>query len=294
MQAFSMARQRLRERIGRSSTPQPVRLAHDLFQNRQGRLLPMLPSALVQDILTRGYDPLTIQRVYSDRPSGDLGLVGKVADRFALNLPIHEALRERLAAAAGEICAAAIVSARSGKAEFRVLSAACGLAQELIEVENRLRRQDRIALRALRVLAVDRDPDRTVLDEARRRLQAHGIDARCLQEDTRRHGPVARWASQDGGMDLISATGLSQQRRPGELADLVRFYAGLLAPGGVLLLDRWRPAEQCSVTEALGVQVPHFEPVAFRTLLGDLGLAIEREHTTGEGGCVLSVARKLG
>src|SRR5687768_3291057 len=105
MHALTLARQRLRARIQSPTTPRPVRLAHDLAENGQGQYIPILSSALVQDILTHGYGARTLERIYANRPEGELGLVGKAADRLVLDLPVHEGLRERHQAAIGEICA---------------------------------------------------------------------------------------------------------------------------------------------------------------------------------------------
>src|SRR5689334_21740010 len=129
MHALSLARQRLRAKIHQASTPRPVRLAHDLVENGQGRLLPALSSSVAQDILAGGYDALALQRVYANRTRG--GLVGRIADRVVLDLPVHQGLRERLEAAVGETYAAAVMAQRNGQEEFRVLFAPCGLGAEM-------------------------------------------------------------------------------------------------------------------------------------------------------------------
>src|SRR3954470_3695234 len=95
MHALTLARQRIRARIQSPTTPRTVRLAHGLAENGQGRFIPILSSALAQDILSRGYDARTLDRVYSTRADSALGLMGRVAARVVLDLPVHQGLRER-------------------------------------------------------------------------------------------------------------------------------------------------------------------------------------------------------
>jgi hypothetical protein len=292
MHALTLARKRLRARIQSPSSPRPVRLAHNLVENGQGRFLPVLSSPLAQEILSEGYGARTLERVYANRPSAELGLVGKVADRLVLDMPVHLGLRERLQAAAGEICAAAVPAIRAGAAEFRILSAPCGLSSEVLAAAERLRDERPETFRRLRCWGVDADRDGTLLPEARRRARSLGLHARFIREDLRRHREVAAVVRESGPFHLINCVGLAQDRSPEELAELVSFYAGLLAPGGTLLIDRWEKGEKTALTAGFINSMGHHSVSHFLTLLRGAGLTVEREHATGEGGCVLMVARK--
>ena len=126
-----LARQRLQARFQSPSTPAPVRLAHGLVVTGKSQALPLLTSALAQEILVRGYDSRTISRILENRPAGELGPVGRIMDGIVQGLPVHSAIRERRDAAVGEIAAAAVMALRGGQAEFRVLSAPCGLGFEI-------------------------------------------------------------------------------------------------------------------------------------------------------------------
>lgn len=293
MHALTLARQRLRARIQHPRTPQPVRLAHGLVENGQSRFLPILSSSLAQDILIRGYDARTLERIYSNRPSGDLGLVGQLTDRVVLDLPTHQALRERLEATVGEMCAAVILGVRAGEPEFRVLVAGCGLGAEIAGLAERLQKQNPEAFSRVRCWGVDVDPDGHVLPEAARRARAAGLPTKFIREDLRRRREVSGVAAQEGPFHLISCLSFSATHSLDETAELVRFYARILAPGGTLLVDRWEGADKSRVAGGLGIQMRAHGVNAFHTMLREAGLTVDREHHVAEGGCVLVVARKL-
>jgi hypothetical protein len=294
MHALTLARQRLRARMESPSTPRTMRLAHGLLENGRVGCLPILSSALAQDILTHGYDARTLDRVYSNHPTGDLGLVGKMTDRVVLDLPVHQALRERLEAAVGEICAAAVVAGRAGEPVFRLLSAPCGLASEIVGVADRLRTRHPELFSRLQCWGVDPDLDGNLLPEAGRRTRAAGLDARFIREDLRRRREVAAMVREEGPFHLVSCLGICQAFSPQDVASLVQYYAGIIAPGGTLLIDRWQPAEKSRVAKGLGAEVPCQPGREFETMLRGAGLVLDREHATGEGGCVLTIARKIG
>lgn len=291
MHALEIARRRLRRRLRRSGG-EAWRLAHRLVEEGRPFLLPILPSALARDILTRGYDPFTLERIYAGRPSGALGPLGKVADRLVLDLPVHRALRERQEAAVGEICAAAVPALRAELPEFRILSAPCGLAWELVGVAERFRRRHPDLLPRLRAWGVDPDPRGILLPEAARRTRAAGLRADFLREDLRRQRELVQLVDREGPFHLIHLAGLWQTDSPAGIGRLIARCAGYLEPGGTLLLDRWEPAEPSRVAAGLGIEMPCQPETLLRSCLAEAGLTIEREHPTGEGGCVLIVARK--
>ena len=292
MQALALARQRIRARLQSPSTPRPVRLAHGLVEEGNGRMVPILSSTLAQEILSRGYDAWTLDRIYSNRPSSEMGLVGRFADRAVLDLPVHLGLRERLEATVGEICSAAVMTLRAGTSEFRMLSAPCGLAFEMVGVAARLRLQHPELFGRLRCWGVDPDREGTLLPEAARRTRATGLAARFIREDLRRHREVAAVAQGEGPFQLVSCLGVSQEYGLEETAALLQFYSGLLAPGGTLLVDCWEPCQQPKAVAGLHFGMRCQGAREFRRLVGAAGLHVEREHPSGEGGCILMVTRK--
>jgi hypothetical protein len=219
-------------------------------------------------------------------------MMGKVADRVVLDIPVHEALRERLEAAVGEICAAAVLHIRAGEPEFRMLSAQCGLGAEIIGVAERLRACRPETFSRLRCWGVDPDPEGDLLPEAARRARSAGLKARFIREDLRRHREVAAVARQEGPFHLVSCIGAGQGRAREEVGELVRFYAQNLAPGGALLIDRWDAADKSRIAAGLDARMTCHSAREFREMLAEAGLRVEREHPSGEGGCTLIVARK--
>ena len=290
MHALTLARQRLRARIQHPSTPEPVRLAHGLVENGQSRYLPILSSPLAQEILARGYEARILEKICANRAS-DVGIVGRMADRVILDLPLHSAFRERYEATVGEVCASVVLAVRAGAPEYRMLFAPCGLGCELLGAADRLRRTRPEAFARIRCWGVDPDADGHLLPEARRRTAAAGVPAEFLREDLRRFRSVDGVVELQGPFHLVNCVGASQTRTVEEMGALVEKYSRALTPGGTLLIDRWQPA-RTEVTADLGLKMQCHNARDFQLMLAAHGLTIEREHTTGEGGNVLIVARK--
>ncbi|MGV3722098.1 MAG: hypothetical protein ACO1SX_14400 [Actinomycetota bacterium] len=291
MHALTLARQRLRARIQHPSTPEPVRVAHGLVEKGQSRFLPILSSPLALDIIARGYHPRTLEQIYSNRPT-DQSLIGRVADRLVLDLPLHTGLRERFDATVGEIRAAAVPAIRGGAAEFRILCAPCGLGAEMHALAEGLRGTRSEELARIRFWGVDPDADGHLLPEARRRAAAAGLKAEFIREDLRRYRGVDAVVDRVGPFQLVSLVGASQSRTVEEMSALVQTYVRALAPGGTMLIDRWQPSSKCRLADGLGARVVCHPVQAFHAALAQHGLVIEREHPTGEGGNVLMVVRK--
>lgn len=288
MQALTLA-QRLRARFQDPATPRPVRLAHDLVESGQGRYLPVLSSTLAQDLLAAGYTARTLQRIYENRTTGSL--FGRIAERVVQDLPIHQALRERLEAASGEVYAAVVMAARAGCGDFRALFAPCGLGAEMLGAARRLAARPDVQP-LFRCWGVDPDPEGSLLPELGWRCREAGVNAVLIREDLRRHREVAAAAAAEGNFHLVSCVSLSQLFSADEVARQVAFYAGLLVPGGTLLIDRWQPSHSVELASSLKVSMRPLSGEALDAMLAAAGLETEREHPTGEGGCVLVAARK--
>ena len=243
MHALTLARQRLQAHLQSPTTPAPVRLAHGMVAEGKGRYLPLLSSALAQSILSEGYDARTLDRVYRNRPSNEMGVLGLLADRMVLDLPVHQALRERLEAASGEICAAVTLGVRAGISDFRLLCAPCGLDSELFRAAERLRETRPDAFAALRCWGVDPDLHGDLLPEAASHARALGLPLQLLREDLRRRREVAAVVAAEGPFHTVVCLGLTQRFSATDSNELLRFYSSLLAPGGVLLADRWERTE---------------------------------------------------
>jgi hypothetical protein len=287
--ALTLARKRIRARIQSPATPPPVRLAHALVEAGRGRSLPLLSSPLAREIMASGYTAAALERIYSDRCEG--GLVARMADRMVLDAPTQQALRERFAATAGEIRAGAALAARAGVAEFRMLLAPCGLAAEARAAAESLTDRPEVRER-LRCWGVDPDPSGAILPEAARLARQAGLPAEFIREDLRRCREVDAVAARVGGFHLVSCVGLPQALGMGDVERLLGYYAQRLLPGGTLLIDAWQPSDATKLTQGLGARPAACPVAALRHALARAGLSVEREHPTGEGGCVLLVARK--
>lgn len=292
MSTLTLARRRLRAHLQRPTTPRPVRLAHDLVDTGKGRWLPLLSSPFARDLLTRGYDPFALDCVYEGRTEPKGGLVARVADRLVLDLPLHRGLRERRDAYAGEIVAAVAVAVRGGVSEFRLLSAPCGLADEALQAAARLRISRPEAFAALRLVGVDSDPEDSVLREASLRARRQGVPAIFIREDLRRLKELEAQVAADGPFHAITCVGLTQRHTADDCARLLQTYAGMLIEGGTLLIDRCEGDRSDEAGQVLAQSLPRLSGAAVHAMLKAAGLVIEREHPTGEGGCVVTVARK--
>lgn len=294
MQTLALARERLQARLAHPATPAPVRLAHDLVREGRGRYLPVVSSILAQAILQRGYDAHTLERVYTNRADGELGPVGIVADRMVQDLPTHEALRERLEAIAGELRAALVMAARRTEppAPLRLLTVPCGLGAELTALADRLRKGRGEVLARLHCVGLDEDRDGTLLAETRRRVRGAGLATALVTVPALRSREIATAAAGHAPYAAIACPGLTQRLPEAELTTLLQELAGLLLPGGTLVIDRWEPSEAPGLAEALGYRWRCQSPMAFREMLATAGLDVEREHPSGEGGCVVTVARR--
>ena len=292
MSTLALARKRIRARIQDPATPRQVRLAHGMVETGKGRWLPLLSSPLAQEILTHGYDPLALDRVYSDEVEDGSGMLARMADRVVLDLPLHRGLRERLEAIAGEIVAAVSLGLKHSD-EFRLLAAPCGLAHEPLRAAQRLLAARPESFAALRLWGVDADAEGTLLPEAARRAGKLGLRATFVHEDVRRLREIDPIVARHGLFHGICCAGLTQRHSATDVARLLQVYSGVLAPGGTLLLDRFEGDGQDRAGDVLAEGLPRLQGRAAHEMLAAAGLTIQREHATGEGGCVVTVARKL-
>lgn len=288
MQALNAGRLNTSRRDGRVAL-ENLSLMRGLVENGRAHLLPVLPSALASDILLRGYDPRTLDRVYRDRAAGSFGPIGRVVDRMVLDMPLHEALRERLDAAVGELCAAVVVRARENKLPCRVLMAPCGLGREILAADARLRVRHPELVNGVEWFGAENPVDPGVLAEAAERSAAAGVTVRWLARN-----PVTLKLDDIGGRpcDVIVGLGSTFQRSVGSVGSLIRTHASLLKSGGVLLVDRWDASGKHRLSRAMSIESTPVSRTELHRILRSAGLSVEREHPTGSGGCTLTVCRK--
>ena len=105
----------------------------------------------------------------------------------------------------------------------RILDAACGIGLDAVALRRR----------GFRVTAVDASP--AMVDESRRRLAAAGVDVVveiCSWTDLPTRFPA-------DSFDAVLCTGnsIAHVRSETEMVEVFRAFAGVLAPGGLLILD---------------------------------------------------------
>lgn len=291
MQSLAVTPERLFPSSRRATLRRPLRVARRMAALEGKRYLPMAASPLAQDILERGYDGRTLEQIYANMPS-QAGLLGRMADRALLRIPLHSALRERHEAMVGEICAAAVMGVRSGLPAFHVLMAPVGLGAEIAGVYRVLReRRPEVAAR-MRWIGLDPDPKGDILGAARVRLESLRARVRLLQETPAAWAELGRLTAAEGLFQMACCPGLGA-RGAQALGRNLRRLAPLLTSGGQVLFDRWEPAGDTQFRDALRLRIQPMTASECDALLRLSGFAPVRQHPTADAGCVVVLARKL-
>lgn len=241
----------------------------------------MLLSDYGRQILTRKYDAFSTDRAYTIEPSGKLGPIGKLVDRYVLAFPLHEALRQRLA-----LVVEALVDEVGGRAQragtVRVLSAPCGLARDLTTAAVRLR--DENGVENLELVGVDIDETGDVLAEAGRRATKAGVVIDLLREDLFAPGTeLAGRAAGTGGFDVVNSIGLTAWIDAPDLERLIARYAELMKPGATLVVDNWVRHKHSHLGEMLEMPTRYHPEGIFRSALERAGLKVVDVKTTANG-----------
>lgn len=258
----------------------PGQLVWRLAKTGRVHYVGMLLSDYGRQILTRKYDAFSTDRAYTIVPSGKLGIVGKMVDRYVLSFPLHEALRQRLALVVDALGDEIKVRA-TGDRPVRVLSAPCGLARDVITAATRLR-DDGVS--NLELVGVDIDETGDVLTEAGRRAAEAGVDIELLREDLFAAGTeLAARAAQAGGFDVVNSIGLTAWIDPPDLDRLIARYAELMAPGGTLVVDNWVRHKHSHLGEMLEMPTRYHPEDVFRASLEGAGLKVVGVKTTANG-----------
>jgi hypothetical protein len=233
----------------------------------------LLLSDQARSILRRGYDAFTTDRAYASSPHGWMGRLGRAADRRVLAMPVHVALRERLAIVVGALERA--IRGSTSK-PVRVLSAPCGLIRDISTAAASV--SDVTVL----WIAQDLDDRGDVIPEAIRRSRASALDVAFVRGDLfdsktenrlGRHGPF----------DVVSCIGLTAWIGLEEIGRLAGMFHRLLAPGGTLLIDVWGESTDSALARALELPVNYHDPLVFGRTLEREGFVVEeRCSTSGE------------
>jgi SAM-dependent methyltransferase len=230
------------------------------------------------------YSAFAIDRIYADEPSGR-GWLGQRLDRYLLDLPVHRAVRDRLAFVTRRLTGAVQEMLARDLGPVTVLSVPCGLGRDLGIVHGRLRDLDAGTARRLRLYGVDLDYEGRILDEARRRAQAAGVPVRLVQASILAEATWAWLRAEAGPLAAVNCIGLTPWLVPDELRALLATFALHLRPGGCVLLDRFNRGKHSNLGAAAEIHAHYHSDEVFRDAITASGLAVEACETFhgGEG-----------
>lgn len=220
--------------------------------------------------------------IYRNEPSGRFG-VGRVLDRVLLRLKGARSMRSRFLHSRLEILRALEESDR-GRTRV-VVSVPCGIARDLFDVAETLRRGDRERYADTKFIGIDIDPEPLSLS---RELVG---DHRCFefrQADALQPGAIPP------SVDIIVSLGFGEFLADGTLYDFYRRCLAALSPGGRFItssMNRDRIADYLA-RELAELRTHYRSAQQLRALLISAGFAAVR--TTGDrvGLQTLAVAEK--
>jgi SAM-dependent methyltransferase len=224
------------------------------------------------------YSAFAIDRIYADEPSG-FGWLGRRLDRYLLDLPVHRAVRDRLAFVTRRLTGALQELLARGAEPVTLLSVPCGLGRDLGVVHGRLRDRDAATARRLRLYGIDLDYEGRVLEEARRRAQAAGVAIRLVQANILAEVTWAWLRADAGPLSVISCIGLAPWLAPDELRGLLATFAAHLRPGGYVLLDRFNRGRHSDLGEAAEIHAHYHSDRDFQQAIAASGLLVETCET---------------
>jgi SAM-dependent methyltransferase len=158
--------------------------------------------------------------IYRNKPSGRFG-VGRVLDSVLLRLRGARSMRSRFLHSRLEILRA--IADADSSSGTTVVSIPCGIARDLFDVAETIKRSDPENYNRVKFVGIDIDPEPIAL--SRDLTRNHGcFEFRCadaLQRDTL-----------TSGVDVIVSLGFGEFLGDGALSDFYRRCLGALKPGG--------------------------------------------------------------
>ncbi len=260
------------------------------FWTLRWQYFPLLLSDYGRALVRRKYDAIVTDRAYENRPSGWLGPVGALVDRYVLNFPTHVALRQRLRVVVEELKAAARRRGGSAGGEVRILSAPCGLARDLITAASELRESDRTLAR-LRLVGIDLDETGEVLPLAAERARQAGVEITFHTADLFDEARVGALVG-EVGFDVVNCIGLIAWLDLPDVERLVRhFRERLLGADGTLIADNFLPHPYVSLGRQLEINSRQHDPAALAATFERAGFFVDRATTTANGANTVYVLR---
>lgn len=161
--------------------------------------------------------------------------LGRIFDRYFLRQAAPEAVRGRTRLTAVSLVAHHL---RHARVHYRIASVGAGPALDVAQAIDAL---PKVALGSLRVRLLDLDPN--ALQAARRRLEPRlgGESIVCLRTNLYRLAKGPRGAEELQTPDFLVCAGLFDYLDDEAATELLRFFWGQVADGGVVLVGNFAP-----------------------------------------------------
>ncbi len=274
------------------STPLPNRtrqsasIPRRLISEGKYHLLPVYALLTTSDLAREGIKNSGSFRfadhIYRNQPSGRFG-VGRVLDRVLLKLRGARSMRSRFLHSRLEILRA-IEDIDRGSA-ITVVSIPCGIARDLFDVAETLRRSDPQRYENTRFVGIDIDPEPLALS---RELT---LDHACFDfdcADALQPGTIPK------GVDVIVSLGFGEFLADGTLFDFYRRCLSALRPGGRFItsaMSRDRLSDYLA-RELAELHTHYRSTQQLSALLTSAGFVTVRTTTDNVGLQTLAVAEK--
>ena len=220
--------------------------------------------------------------IYRNQPSGRFG-VGRVLDRLLLKLKGARSMRSRFLHSRLEILRA--VEEADPRADVTVVSIPCGIARDLYDVAETMRRGDPHLYQRTRFIGIDIDPE--PLGISRDLTRTHDcFEFRCA--DALRPGTIPNH------VDVIVSLGFGEFLADGTLFDFYRRCLSGLRPGGRFVtsaMNRDRVSDYLA-RELAELHTHYRTTQQLRALLTSAGFVTVRTTNDSVGLQTLAVAEK--
>jgi SAM-dependent methyltransferase len=219
--------------------------------------------------------------IYRNEPSGRYGF-GRMLDRVLLGLRGARSMRSRFLHSRRELMRAIEEHAPS---EMLVVSVPCGIARDMYDVADTLRRKGSTRYGSVRFVGIDLDPEPLVLSRELTREHA-AFEFHCA--DALQAGTIP------SGADVIISLGFGEFLADGILFDFYRRCLLALKPGGRFItsaMDRDRMSDYLA-RELAELRTNYRSTEKLRCLLTSAGFATVRTTTDGVGLQTLAVAQR--
>lgn len=268
----------------------PRQLAWKWIKDFKWHLLFLFLSDYGREIMERKYDAFTTDRAYENRPSGRW-LIGKLVDWVVLQQDTHVALRQRLAAVVEELVGVTLEFRNAGANPVRVVSGPCGLARDLRLTWKRLEETGKAPRGWLQLVGLDLDFTGEVLPAVQRLADKAQVPITVDKQDLL---DTARLKERFKGqpVHVFLSIGLTVWLDPSELEQMLGAIHALLEPGGLLLVDNFRPHASSRYLEDFEINARYHSDPEFESQLRNAGFALEKKIETPNRVNVLYGSRK--